>query len=62
MIAPGHLVVKQSREESEKYINVAVLQGDEIKMIDEQAARLEDCPDLLTSLLGSLRSAPRLNP
>ena len=52
VIAPGLLVVKQSREESEKYINVAVLQGDEIKMIDEQAARLEDCPDLLTSLLG----------
>jgi hypothetical protein len=52
VIAPGLLVVKQSREESEKYINVAVLQGDEIKMIDEQSARLDDCPDLLTSLLG----------
>jgi Probable sensor domain DACNV len=52
VIAPGLLVVKQSRDESEKYVNVAVLQGDEIKMIDEQSARLEDCPDLLTSLLG----------
>ena len=28
------------------------MQGDEIKMIDEQSARLPDCPDLLTSLLG----------
>jgi hypothetical protein len=28
------------------------LQGDEIKMIDEQSAHLPDCPDLLTSLLG----------
>jgi hypothetical protein len=28
------------------------LQGDEIKMIDEQAATLPDCPHLLTSLLG----------
>jgi hypothetical protein len=28
------------------------LQGDEIKMIDEQSARLPDCPDLLTSLVG----------
>lgn len=52
VVAPGLLVVKQSRDESEKYVNVAVLQGDEIKMIDEQAARLDDCPDLLTSLLG----------
>lgn len=53
VIAPGLLVVKHSRgAESEKFVNVAVLQGDEIKMIDEKAARLPDCPDLLTSLLG----------
>ena len=52
VVAPGLLVVKHSREESEKFVNVAVLQGDEIKMIDEQSAGLEDCPDLLTSLLG----------
>src|SRR5215469_11802370 len=52
VVAPGLLVVKESRDESEKYVNVAVLQGDEVKMIDEQSARLEDCPDLLTSLLG----------
>jgi hypothetical protein len=53
VIAPGLLVVKHSRgDESGKFVNVAVLQGDEIKMIDEQSARLPDCPDLLTSLLG----------
>jgi len=53
VIAPGLLVVKHSRgDESEKFVNVAVLQGDEVKLIDEQAARLPDCPDLLTSLLG----------
>jgi hypothetical protein len=52
VIAPGLLVVKQSREESEKYINVAVLQGDEIKIVDEQSASLQDCPKLVTSLLG----------
>jgi hypothetical protein len=53
VIAPGLLVVKHSRgDETEKFVNVAVLQGDEVKMIDEQAARLPDCPDLLTSLLG----------
>ena len=53
VIAPGLLVVKHSRGDgSEKFVNIAVLQGDEIKMIDEQSARLPDCPDLLTSLLG----------
>jgi len=53
VVAPGLLVVKHSRgDESDKFVNVAVLQGDEIKMIDEQSARLPDCPDLLTSLLG----------
>jgi hypothetical protein len=52
VIAPGLLVVKRSRDESEKFVNIAVLQGDEIKMIDEQSAHLPDCPDLLTSLLG----------
>jgi hypothetical protein len=52
VIAPGHLVVKQSRqEEGGKFINVAVLQGDEIKVIDPQAATVPDCPALLTSLL-----------
>jgi hypothetical protein len=52
VIAPGLLVVKHSRGESGKFVNIAVLQGDEIKMIDQQSARLPDCPDLLTSLLG----------
>jgi hypothetical protein len=53
VVAPGLLVIKHSRGgESEKFVNVAVLQGDEIKMIDEQSANLPDCPDLLTSLLG----------
>jgi hypothetical protein len=53
VVAPGLLVVKHSRGEgTEKFVNVAVLQGDQIKMIDEQSARLPDCPDLLTSLLG----------
>lgn len=53
VIAPGLLVVKHSRDdESEKFVNVAVLQGDEVKVIDERSASLPDCPDLLTSLLG----------
>lgn len=52
VVAPGLLVVKHSRgEETEKFVNIAVLQGDEIKMVDEGSARMPDCPDLLTSLL-----------
>ena len=35
-----------------KYVNVAVLQGDQIKVIDEHASSLPDCPELLASLLG----------
>ncbi len=53
VIAPGLLVVKRSRgDESSKFVNVAVLQGDEIKVIDQHAAAVPDCPHLLTSLLG----------
>jgi hypothetical protein len=53
VIAPGLLVIKHSRaDESGKFVNVAVLQGDEIKVVDQHAATLPDCPDLLTSLLG----------
>ena len=52
--APGLLVVKHhSAEESGKFINVAVLEGDQIKMVDERASSLPGCPALLTSLLGS---------
>lgn len=53
VFAPGLLVVKRSRtQESGKFINVAVIQGDEVKVIDERAATAPDCPGLLTSLLG----------
>jgi hypothetical protein len=51
--APGLLVIKHHRgEESGKYVNVAVLEGDQIKLVDEQASSLPDCPALVTSLLG----------
>jgi hypothetical protein len=51
--APGLLVIKHHRgEESGKYTNVAVLEGDLIKVVDERASSLPDCPPLLQSLLG----------
>jgi sensor domain DACNV-containing protein len=51
--APGLLVVKHQRGSVlGKFVNVAVIEGDEIKIIDEHASALPDCPPLLTSLLG----------
>ncbi len=51
--APGLLVIKHHRgEEAGKFVNVAVLEGDQIKLVDEQASSLPDCPALVTSLLG----------
>ena len=51
--APGVLVVKQHRGgEHTKYTNVAVLEADQVKIVDENASSLPDCPSLLTSLLG----------
>jgi Probable sensor domain DACNV len=50
--APGLLVVKHHRDEGGKFVNVAVLEGDEVKIVDEQASRLPECPTVLSSLLG----------
>jgi hypothetical protein len=51
--APGLLVIKHHRgDDSGKFVNVAVLEGDQIKVVDEKASSLPDCPPLLTSLLG----------
>lgn len=53
VILPGLLVVKRSpSEESGKFINIAVLQGDEIKIIDPQVAIGGGYPTQLASLLG----------
>jgi hypothetical protein len=52
VVLPGLLVVKQSpTEESGKFTNIAVLQGDEIKIIDPQAAIIPAHPTLPASLL-----------
>ena len=50
---PGVLVVKQRRGgEQTKFANIAVLEGDQVKIVDEDASSLPDCPTLLSSLLG----------
>jgi hypothetical protein len=51
--APGLLVVKQHRGgEHTKFANIAVLEADQVKIVDEQASSLPECPSLLSSLLG----------
>src|SRR5438067_12633259 len=58
--APGLLVIKHHRGgDVGKFVNVAVLEGDQIKVVHEQASSLPDCPPLLTSLLGSDSPASR---
>jgi hypothetical protein len=58
VIAAGLLVLKhRPRHESRKFVNVAVLEGDRIKIVDERASLIADCPALLTSMLGFDASA-----
>lgn len=50
---PGLLVIKHRRGSGVgKFANMIVLNGDQVKIVDESTARLPDCPLLLTSLLG----------
>ena len=51
-VEPGLLVIKHRRVNGfGKYANVAVLMGEEVKVIDEQGTSLPDCPELLKALL-----------
>jgi hypothetical protein len=51
--APGVLVVRHRRRgETGKFINVAVIEGDQIKIVDERGSTLPDCPALVHSLVG----------
>jgi hypothetical protein len=53
IVEPALLVVKHHRgAKTGKYVNVAVLEGDEVKLVDETASTLPDCPALVGSLLG----------
>src|SRR6185369_4412609 len=58
--AAGLLVVKHRRgeDESGKFLNVAVLEGQEAKLLDPDAAHLPDCPVLVKSLLGTDPTTP----
>jgi len=53
VVEPGLLVVKYRRgRDPGKFANVAVLKGDEVKVVDAGGASQPDCPGMVTSLLG----------
>ncbi len=63
VIEPGLLVIKHRRMEGfGKFANVAVLHGEQLKMIDEAGASLPDCPELLASMLGFTSPASSEDP
>jgi hypothetical protein len=53
VVEPGLLVVKHSRVDGfGKFVNIAILKGDQIKIVDEHNTALNHCPALVNSLLG----------
>jgi hypothetical protein len=53
VLNPGMLVAKHRRgEEAGKFVNVAVLEGNTIKVLNREAAMVLDCPPVVTALLG----------
>jgi hypothetical protein len=54
VVASGLLVVKHRNEPFGKFVNVAVLEGDQIKIVDEKGTAVPDCPEMVSSMLGSV--------
>jgi hypothetical protein len=55
VVASGLIVVKHRAEPFGKFVNVAVLEGDQIKIVDEGVGKVvPDCPDMVTSLAGAV--------
>lgn len=52
VVGSGWLVIKHRAESFGKFVNVAVLEGDEIKVVHEGTASVPDCPGVLKSMLG----------
>lgn len=63
VVEPGLLVIKYRRVGGfGKFVNVAVLKGDEVKVVDEQSVNLPDCPAMLSSMLGFTSQTTWTNP
>jgi hypothetical protein len=57
-VEPGLLIVKHRRLDGfGKYANVAVLKGEQVKIVDEKGTSLPDCPSLLRALLAFTSAA-----
>ncbi|MGE0863029.1 MAG: putative sensor domain DACNV-containing protein [Vicinamibacterales bacterium] len=55
VVASGLVVVKHRSEPFGKFANVAVLEGDQIKIVDERGGKIvPDCPALVTTLIGAV--------
>jgi DNA integrity scanning protein DisA with diadenylate cyclase activity len=53
VVEPGLLVIKHRRIDGYgKFVNVAVLKGNEVKIVDDKSITLPDCPAMVNSLLG----------
>ncbi len=64
VVGSGWLVIKHRAESFGKFVNVAVLEGDEVKVVNEGSARVPDCPGMLKSMLGfenSVRAEAQVN-
>jgi hypothetical protein len=53
VVGSGLLVIKHRADSFGKFVNVAVLEGDQVKIVDEGGANIPDCPGMLKSLLGT---------
>src|SRR5881409_124039 len=59
VIEPGLLVIKHRRADPEgKFANVAVLEGDEVKIVDVEGTLASECPDFVSVLLGFDSATP----
>ncbi|MGH7521140.1 MAG: putative sensor domain DACNV-containing protein [Gemmatimonadales bacterium] len=53
VIEPGLLVIKHRRADpGGKFANLAVLEGDQVKIVDAEGTLASECPDFVTTLLG----------
>lgn len=58
-VGPGVIVIKHRRsDDTAKFVNVAVLEGDQIKILNHEFSTKPGCPSLLGSLLGFDQGSP----
>ena len=61
VIEPGMLVIKHRRVDGfGKFVNVAVLKGDQVKVINEESGAVRDCPTLINTMIGFASSSSTL--